>query len=161
MAVDRPQHPRSGSNVHEAFERHIAPTREALSALLDAADQLRDKWGYWPAADSKAMAELAAEAQFAGDPPWGKDPVEFPQIEFGDVVTETPLTFRALRCFPCRVHGDARGSKELAGRVSTPSVLVGQEITRGRRIFTNRSEDIPVQRRRRIDRERGLHEATA
>jgi hypothetical protein len=74
--LNDPSHSPNESNVHEAFERHIAPTREALSALLDAADRLIDKWGYLPAADSPAMAELAAEAQFTGGTAWGKDPIQ-------------------------------------------------------------------------------------
>jgi hypothetical protein len=62
-------------NQDEAFEAHIAPTREALTALLDASDQLKDEKGSLPDADSAAMAEIAAEASFEGISPWGDKPV--------------------------------------------------------------------------------------
>jgi hypothetical protein len=62
------------TSLDKAFEAHVAPVREALAALLDAFDQLRDEWGSLPAADSPAMAELATGAQFKGSSTWG-DPV--------------------------------------------------------------------------------------
>ena len=74
MAAETPGHSAEGSDVDEAFEARIGPVREALAALLDASDQLRDEWGSLPAADSQAMAELAAGAQFKGSSTWG-DPV--------------------------------------------------------------------------------------
>jgi hypothetical protein len=74
MAVETPGHSTEGLDVAEAFEAHIGPVREALAALLDASDQLREERGSLPAADSQAMAELAAGAQFKGSSTWG-DPV--------------------------------------------------------------------------------------
>ena len=60
----------------EAFEAQIAPAREALAALLDASDQLRDQWGSFPDADSPAMAELAAQTAFRGNSPWDEEPAQ-------------------------------------------------------------------------------------
>lgn len=74
MAGERPGDLPDARSVDEAFEAHIAPARKALAALLDASDQLRDEWGSLPAADSPAMAELAAGAQFRASSAWG-DPV--------------------------------------------------------------------------------------
>jgi hypothetical protein len=74
MAVERPGHSSDASNADEVFEAHVAPARGALAALLDASDQLRDEWGSLSAADSQAMAELAAGAEFKGSSTWG-DPV--------------------------------------------------------------------------------------
>jgi len=64
-----------GSDVDAAFEAHVGPVRDALLRLLDASDELQGTWGSMAAADSQAMAELAAEDQFQGETPWGTDPV--------------------------------------------------------------------------------------
>lgn len=61
--------------IHERFERHVSPLRDALSRLLNASDELRDAWGSMPAADSRAMAEIAAEDRFSGADPWGPEPI--------------------------------------------------------------------------------------
>ena len=63
-------------NLDDAFEAKVGPVRDGLTKLLDAADNVRDSWGHMPAEDSKAMAELAEEASYRGDSPWGQDPVQ-------------------------------------------------------------------------------------
>lgn len=76
MATEQRGDSPNESNVDEAFEAHVAPAREAFAALLDASDGLRDRWGSLAAAESQAMAELAAEAQVRGKSPWGDDPIQ-------------------------------------------------------------------------------------
>jgi hypothetical protein len=76
VAIEGPQQPSDGPDVDELFEAHVAPTREALTALLDASDHLRDYWGYLPAPDSQAMAELAVQAHLKGNSPWDEEPAQ-------------------------------------------------------------------------------------
>ena len=57
------------------FERHIGPLRDALAELLEASERLRLQWGSMPNAESTAMAELAEEHRFRGNPTWGETPV--------------------------------------------------------------------------------------
>jgi len=61
-------------NDDAAFEAYIAPNRELLTRLVEASRELKDQWSELPAEDSPAMAELAAEHQFRGDPPWDNEP---------------------------------------------------------------------------------------
>lgn len=72
--VDAPGEP-SGEGTAEVFERHVAPVRQALVDLLEAQGALVKRWGSLPAADSQAMAEIAAEKDYLGEGPWGDEPV--------------------------------------------------------------------------------------
>jgi hypothetical protein len=76
VASQGPQQPSDGPSIDEAFEAHIAPTRKALTALLDASDHLRDHWGSLPAPNSQAMAELAAQGELKGNSPWEDEPAQ-------------------------------------------------------------------------------------
>lgn len=113
----------SESRVDEPFEAHIAPLRDSLGELLDASDHMRDEWGFLPAADSLAMAELAAEAEFSGRPPWGDDPVAAAHNTAGLLLFGgsdcARAAVRLLTTGPTPVYADtvlARGCLELMSR---------------------------------------------
>jgi hypothetical protein len=76
VAIEGPQQSSDGPSIEERFEAHVAPTREALTVLLDASDHLRDHWGFLPAPNSPAMAELAAQAELKGNSPWEDAPAQ-------------------------------------------------------------------------------------
>jgi len=142
-----PGPPAEGRSVDEAFEAHVAPTRGALTALLDASDQLRDEWGSMPSADSPAMAELAAEAPFKGSSPWGEDPVGAAHNSGQLLLFGTGDCARALvrllshETTPVYAHLVlARASLELASRawwLFEPAIGVRLRVARGmnERIF--------------------------
>lgn len=65
-----------GDDASSAFERHVGPVRQSLADLLDASAEPVRRWGYLPAAESQAMAQLAVEKDYVGQSPWGEEPVE-------------------------------------------------------------------------------------
>lgn len=128
--------------VDEAFEAHIAPVREALRALLEASDQLRETWGSLPATDSKGVAELAAEGEFQGTSPWGVDPVaaahnsaQLLLFAMGDCMSALIRELSDRDTTPVYAHVVlARASLELASRawwLLDPDIGVRTRIARG------------------------------
>ena len=69
----------SDAETNTRFEAHIAPVRDALARLLAVSEDLRVSRGSRADAHSRAMADLAQEAKFAGGEPWGDQPVEMAQ----------------------------------------------------------------------------------
>jgi hypothetical protein len=70
--------------------------RGALTALLDASDQLRDHHGHLPDAESAAMAELDGEKRFRSGPPWGDGPVQAAHNQGQLLLTSSGDIARAL-----------------------------------------------------------------
>jgi hypothetical protein len=66
--------PEARWNDDESFEKHIAPSRQALDRLIDISRELQNWWGYLPSADSRAMAERAEGDKLRGSPPWDSAP---------------------------------------------------------------------------------------
>lgn len=62
--------------VAEAFERHVGPVRDALSAWVSAESAKAEGWGWLPSSHSLGMRQIADQHAFAAGSPWGKDPVE-------------------------------------------------------------------------------------
>jgi hypothetical protein len=59
----------------QEFEALVAPTRNALRAVLGTAREIRQRRGLTPAADAQAMQEISDGQALAGKDPWGDDPV--------------------------------------------------------------------------------------
>jgi hypothetical protein len=141
MAIERPGHSSDPSNADEAFEAHVAPVRRALAALLDASDELRDAWGSQAAADSPAMAELAAGAEFKGSSTWG-DPLDAAHnlgqlrlVATSDCARALVRVLSPPGASPVYAHAVlARSSLELASRASwlfEPAIGFRLRVARG------------------------------
>jgi hypothetical protein len=135
--VSQPEFP----NLDEAFEAHIGPVRDALAALLQAGDELRDKWGWLPAPESPAMAELADAAQLEANSPWG-DPVQDAHnlgqlllFAMGDCVDALVAVLSREVRTPVYAHAVlARAALEHAGRASwlfEPAIGFRLRVARG------------------------------
>jgi hypothetical protein len=107
----------------QRFEAHIAPLRDALTKLIALADATRDMRGHLPAAESAAMGELAREEGYAGQEPWGDDPLRAAHNSAGLLIFAANDCARAmtklLSSEPTPVFSHtvlARSTLELAGR---------------------------------------------
>jgi len=64
----------ASDDVSAQFEAHVSPVRDGLLRLIEVSEQLEEQWGSLPAADSRAMGEIASESKYAGGEPWGDEP---------------------------------------------------------------------------------------
>jgi hypothetical protein len=137
----------SDAETNARFEAHVGPVRDALARLLTVSDDLRESRGSMADADSQAMDELAEEAKYAGDKPWGDEPVESAHAQ------GQWLLYAAMDCAsgavrllstddtPVYAHMVlARGALEQAGRAWTlldPAISVRLRVARAmnERIF--------------------------
>jgi hypothetical protein len=129
------------------FEAHVGPVRDALARLLTVSNELRESRGSMADADSQAMHELAEEAKYAGDKPWGDKPVESAHAQ-GQWLLYAAMdcasgAVRLLSTDDTPVYAHmllARGALEQAGRAWTlldPAISVRLRVARGmnERIF--------------------------
>jgi hypothetical protein len=162
---------RSGNSAdaEKAFEAHIAPARKALAALLHDSDELRDKWGWLPAPESAAMAELAAGPQFEGNPTTWGDPAHAAHnlgqtllFAMGDCVGAL-VRLLSQRATPVYAHVVlARASLELASRawwLFEPAIGLRLRVARvmNERIFGLAEQGrlpLPEQERTRVSERR-------
>jgi hypothetical protein len=149
-------------SVDEQFETHIAPARNALRDLLLLADDIGYSSGQVPAADSRAMKEIAEQFRFNGDSPWGNDPVQAAHAEaqlllLGANDSANSMA-RLLSSDPTPLYAHtvlARSALEHAGRswwLMDPEIGVKRRVARGmnERIFAlTESSRLPLDDERR------------
>jgi hypothetical protein len=174
MTGDESGHPARASSVDEAFEAHVGPVREALAALFQASDELRDQWGSLPAPNSPAMAELADVAQFEANSPWG-DPVQDAHnigqlllFAMGDCVEALVALLSPLRPTPVYAHVVlARAALEQASRawwLFEPGIALRLRVARvmNERIFGIAQQDpLPISQQDRMTASQRLNDLLA
>lgn len=125
--------------TEEQFRAKVEPFRVALLDLMEQTQGLRQAASYYPAADSPAMAELAAEHRYAGG--WGQEPVLAAHCASWVCLTAAEdLIVSMCRLFE---HGSppvyahlvlARAALESCGRaawLAEPGIDVRRRIARG------------------------------
>lgn len=148
------------SDSSEAFETHVGPPRVALTALLDSGEELRQRWGSLPDANSRAMAEIASEGQYVGASPWGDEPVQQAHHLGHLLLLSSDDSVRAA----CKLLSEgeapvfahvvlARSALEHAGRawwLLDPDLTIRQRVIRG---FNERLYSLVQQTRLAIERD--------
>lgn len=129
------------SEKAKRFEAHISPVRDALLDVLKTSEQLNERWGSLPDANSRAMVEIATEGDFVGKSPWGDEPVRQAHNQGSLLLLAADDcargTYRLLTGDDTPIYSHvvlARASIEQAGRawwVLDPEIGVRARIARG------------------------------